>query len=297
MKRLIDWEVTFTFRPLLFLRRTFMAGALAFACLAPIHHVGTASDRLEPTVAQRSHENAVAAVDRVIGSRMAYLDAGRRSRLVRTIVDESLACGFDPLFILAVGDVESRLDHEAVSPTGARGLYQVMPRTWDAEVKRRGLGHMEKFNVVHNAKVGIGYLCYLGQTFKRPDSLLLAYNQGPGGASAIIARRAEPSAEAASYAAKVWKSYRAFLSSFWLPDSAKAMRTLYKSPELTVYTPLLGYSSDGHGPDPQPPKKVKHVKHRAKHVKPVPKAKAFPLVARPEAQNRPTWAARALELP
>ncbi len=252
MKRAMDWQVTLTFRPLrAFARVAFLAFVVVF--LLPIARMSTASDAPK-TIAQLSRENAVAAVDRVIGTRMAYLDGARRQQLGVTIVDESLSCGLDPLFTMAVGDVESRLDHEAVSPTGARGLYQVLPSTWDREVKRRGLGRLEKFNVVHNAKVGIGYLCLLSKTFKRPDSLLLAYNQGPGGASAILAKNATPTDEASMYAAKVWKSYRTILAGFWLPNDPKSMRQFYRAPESTVYNPLAGYSSDVRGADRAPAK-------------------------------------------
>jgi transglycosylase-like protein with SLT domain len=244
MKSLLDWQFTMTFRPVRFLMRMCIISLVLVACMTPPRlgtgvAASTVSSRA-PTPAQVSRATAVKAVDQVVSSRMSYLDRDRRQQLVATIVDESLACGFDPLFILALGDVESKMDHEAVSPTGARGLYQVMPSTWAGEVKRRGLGRLEKFNVVHNAKVGIGYLCHLSTTFKRPDSVLLAYNQGPGGATAILSKRLAPSEEAATYAAKVWQSYKGILGEFGLPNDAKSMRQLYKAPERTVYASAVG---------------------------------------------------------
>jgi hypothetical protein len=210
-----------------------------------------------PTVAEVSRANAVTAVDKVLRQRMSYLDDERREALAGVVVDESLSCNLDPLFVLAVGDAESRLDHEAVSPTGARGLFQVIPSTWEREVRRRGLGRLEKFNVVHNARVGIGYLCHLSESFKRGDSLLLAYNQGPGGASDILAKRVEPTEEAATYAGKVWAAYKKLLAQNHLPNDAKTMRLSFKSPESTVYTTLLGYSGDVHGPTIKEPVKVR----------------------------------------
>lgn len=257
MKSLLDWEVTIKLRPLRVLRAAAVVGAVVALCFLPTRQVGTASDRVHLTVTQLSEENAVKVVGDIVSARMAYLDKGRQLQLARTIVDESLSCGLDPLFLLAVGDVESRLDHEAVSPTGARGLFQVMPSTWDAEVRRRGLGRLEKFNVVHNAKVGIGYLCYMSTMFKRPDSLLLAYNQGPGGASAILSGKMTPSDEAATYSAKVWKSYRVLLAARWLPSDPKSMRQLYHNPDATIFTPFLGWNGDTHGPEARPPIRVK----------------------------------------
>lgn len=265
----LSWQVhvDFTFRPLLLLWRLFGVAVVLLVFLVP----PTVREAPVKTIDQLSRENAHASVDSILGERMVYLDHARREALGRVIVDESLSCGLDPLFVLAVSDVESRLDHEAVSPTGARGLFQVIPSTWTHEVKRRGLGRLEKFNVVHNAKVGIGYLCALSRQFKRPDALLLAYNQGPGGAARILFGRMEPTREASTYASKVWKSYRGFLARNNLPSDPKSMRQLYARPEATIFTPLPGYSSDVHGPDPQPPQKPK--------VKPKPRPRPRPAMA------------------
>jgi hypothetical protein len=185
-----------------------------------------------------SGANALSTINGIIRDRMPNLDQERRDRLAETVFEESMSCGLDPLFALAVAEVESRWDHEAVSSTGARGLYQVIPSTWKMEVKRRQLGILEKFNLSHNARIGIGYLCYLSSTFKRPESLLLAYNQGPGGATAIIQGRAEPSSEAQRYAPAVLKSYKKLLASLGLPNDMAHIRQLFRHPESTIYTPL-----------------------------------------------------------
>ncbi len=305
MKSALDWEFTVTFRPVRVLAQLAMAAlvaamvvALGAACLLStarpepvavvpaVVAVVPAVVVVEKSPEQVSRETAVKAVDKVISDRMSYLDRDRRVLLAHTIVDESLACGLDPLFTLALGDVESRMDHEAVSPTGARGLYQLMPRTWDWEVQRRGLGRLEKFNVVHNAKVGIGYLCYLSTMFKRPDSLLLAYNQGPGGASDILAKRAEPSEEAATYAAKVWRSYQTLLAAFALPNDGKTMRQLYKSPERTVYATIIGGT---HADPMKPPMKLSSVKPRHQPVQKAPIPPSTPMVATVEAVIQPMF--------
>ncbi len=268
----LDRQVTisFTFRPLRLLRNLVMLTVIVGLFVYPIRRMDSSVHVHPKSFAQLSQESAVKAVDRVLVQRMDYLDPPRREELARTIVNEALSCDLDPLFALAVGDAESRMDHEAVSPTGARGMYQVIPSTWKKEVARRGLGRLEKFNVADNAKVGIGYLCYLSKQFKRPDSLLLAYNQGPGAASAILTNKQEPSEEAASYGAKVWKSYHSILAIFGLLSDAKHMRQYYKSPDSTVYTPVIGYNSDVHGPDPRPPPLPKKAK---------PPVKAKPLVS------------------
>lgn len=235
MKTLMNWQVTFSFRPFRVLSGLFVALVL-FVVLGFPHPVGNASER-PPTVEELSRNTALKAVADVVDERMPQLDAERRAMLSNTIVDEALACHLDPLWALAVGDAESRLDHEAVSPTGARGMFQLIPSTWKAEVKRRQLGLVEKFNVVHNAKVGIGYLCHLASTFKRPDSVLLAYNQGPGVASAVLRGDDFANEEGASYPGKVWTSYKKFLARVNLPTDQKTMTRLARAPEQSVYTP------------------------------------------------------------
>lgn len=263
MKTLMNWEVTVGFRPF---RVLAVCGALLVLLvgLGYPRAAGNVSERA-PTVPELSRKNAVQAVSAVVEQRMGYLDAERRAALAYTIVEESLACRLDPLFALAVSDAESRMDHEAVSPTGARGLYQLIPSTWKSEVKRRGLGTMEKFNVVHNAKVGVGYLCHLASTFSRADSILLAYNQGPGVATAVLKGEAQPNAEGAAYPSAVWAAYRKLLVPLNLPADPKSMRQLARAPERTVYTPLLGFSGDAHGPDVRPPVRGK-VKSKPKAI-------------------------------
>lgn len=89
---------------------------------------------------------------------------------------------------------------------------QLMPLTWMMMAQQLGQEErLLRFDPSDNVKVGIAYLAYLSRSFTRPETLLLAYNQGPRGASNIITGRALPSAEAASYTAKVLRVYRALL--------------------------------------------------------------------------------------
>jgi soluble lytic murein transglycosylase len=138
-----------------------------------------------------------------------YLDV-----TAKTIVDESRRNNFDPLFILSIIDIESRFNHRAVSPTYARGLMQVIKGTWRDEAKRQGLVSSDYFNPEHNVKIGVGYLKWLSKNFHRPDTLLLAYNQGPGGARSILSHRKEPSPEAKRYSRLVIKTYKKLLDRY-----------------------------------------------------------------------------------
>lgn len=269
-----SYTISFSINPYKWVRNLLVACGLIVSVGLPIGKTTDAMNYTVPkTVTQISRENAVQAVDAILTERMT-LEASRRHKLAEVIVRESVACSLDPLFVLAVGDAESRFDHEAVSPTGARGLFQVVPSTWKREEQRRNLGHLEKFNELNNARIGIGYLCVLSQSFKRGDSLLLAYNQGPGTAKEILNGNSEPTDEARTYAGKVWKSYKSFLVRYNINTDPKNIRVIYKVPTATVYTTLVGYQSDVHGPQDRllAPVKVKVHKPRLMVSMPQPKS-------------------------
>jgi len=59
-------------------------------------------------------------------------DADYRLELLRTIHAESVRAGLEPELVLAVIQVESNFDRFAISPTGARGLMQIMRKRTDA---------------------------------------------------------------------------------------------------------------------------------------------------------------------
>lgn len=231
----MNWQVTITIRPLKLLSHMSMLAFTLLIAALPANRSGDSA--AEPN--DMAARNATAVVESILTTSAGSIAAGRRELLARVIVAESAACGLDPLFALAVGAAESSFDHEAVSKTGARGLYQVIPSTWNREIRRRGLGRMEKFDPVANAKVGIGYLCFLHRTFKRPDNLLLAYNQGPGATRDIIAGRVQPTSEAHAYGPAVWRMYRRLLVQAGVSGRVSMtpakLRALCQRPELTVY--------------------------------------------------------------
>ena len=213
------------------MRRSIAAGCLAVVLATPgtlgVEYFRPSAPPPNPrTVAI---ERAVHAVDMYLAPRMPLMDDGRRIQLARTIVHESVDKQFDPLFVLAVIEVESNYDHEAVSPTGAKGLMQVIPSTWNLVTERYGLGRLEKFNPVNSVRVGICYLHLLVTSgFKRPDTMLLAYNQGPGTANDIIKGNAEPNEEAQAYGPRIIAVYKRLLREHGI--NAKDVRKLYRNP-------------------------------------------------------------------
>ena len=162
----------------------------------------------EPTPAAIERDRQVKFVYSELAPRMfEKLDPPEVKKVAETIVDECRLTGVDHLFALAIIEAESNFDVEAVSPTGARGLMQLMPGTFRevSDAKRM-------FDPSENVRAGIRYIAKLySQGFKRPDTVLLAYNQGPGGAIAVAKEEMEMPEEAVNYIPRVMKKYRELL--------------------------------------------------------------------------------------
>lgn len=85
------------------------------------------------------------------------------------------------LLVEAVCFVESNNNPLAVSPAGAQGLMQLMPKTGEELFKKSGLsGVYNPFNPEQNKILGRMYLKELYQIFNDTELMLAAYNAGPG---------------------------------------------------------------------------------------------------------------------
>lgn len=82
-------------------------------------------------------------------------------------------------WIWAVMRAESRGDPRAVSSAGARGLMQIMPKTWTELAARYRLGP-DPFDVHANILGGTAYLRELVDRYGDLSIALAAYNAGPG---------------------------------------------------------------------------------------------------------------------
>lgn len=107
--------------------------------------------------------------------------------------------GIPAAWICAVMRVESGGDPRAVSPAGAMGLMQIMPRTWAALRARYGLGH-DPFDPHDNILAGAAFLCEMYDRYGSPG-FLAAYNAGPGRYEQYLDRQRPLPAETVAYVA------------------------------------------------------------------------------------------------
>lgn len=98
--------------------------------------------------------------------------------LARAIHDIALAEGVDPGLAFRLVQVESGFTRAAVSPVGAVGLAQVMPRT--AYELDPTLSYRDLFDRETNLHLGFRYLRLMIERYNGDLRLaLLAYNRGP----------------------------------------------------------------------------------------------------------------------
>jgi soluble lytic murein transglycosylase-like protein len=110
--------------------------------------------------------------------------------------------GLEPALVLAVVSVESAFKPQAVSPKGAQGLMQLMPRT------AASLGVEDAFDPEQNVDAGVRHLESLVRLYDgNLTRALAAYNAGQG----AVARHGgvPPYRETRAYVKKVLERYRA----------------------------------------------------------------------------------------
>jgi len=102
--------------------------------------------------------------------------------LARHIMRLCIKHGLDPAVALAFIKTESSFRTYAVSPVGAIGLMQVMPRTaayLSQKYKIEYKNEIDLYNVYINSELGITYIAELRKRFKNDYHFVAAYNWGP----------------------------------------------------------------------------------------------------------------------
>lgn len=106
----------------------------------------------------------------------------------------------DPAATLGIMRQESSFDTGAVSPSGARGLMQLMPFTAEAVAKRIGVGSSLvslTSDPAHNMRLGTAYLEQMLQRFGGSLPLAVAaYNAGPDRVEQWLTQNGDPRAGA-----------------------------------------------------------------------------------------------------
>lgn len=117
------------------------------------------------------------------------------------IAEASQRFGISAHWIRAVMRVESAGRPHTVSPKGAIGLMQIMPKTWTELRARYGLGN-DPYDARNNVLAGAAYLRELHDRYGAPG-FLAAYNAGPGRYDRHLATGRPLPAETREYVAKL----------------------------------------------------------------------------------------------
>jgi soluble lytic murein transglycosylase-like protein len=99
-----------------------------------------------------------------------------RIRLLKTVLNESRANGLDPQLVLALIDVESSFQRDAVSKSGAAGLMQVMPFWLDVFDKPEA----DLSNPLVSLRFGCKILRHYMDRYDNVRNALAAYNGSVG---------------------------------------------------------------------------------------------------------------------
>jgi soluble lytic murein transglycosylase-like protein len=157
-------------------------GVLALAVSVPIRHVMLPPPSQPKQALAEALPPDLPLIDAVLSKRAPELGLTLRRQLGVAIAQEARRAGYDPLLILAIINVESVFEEEAVSPKGARGLMQIKPSTLHFLAQREGL-RLTQAEVASDAalcvRLGIRYLRSLHAQFADLDMALMAYNAGP----------------------------------------------------------------------------------------------------------------------
>ncbi|MFT3843132.1 MAG: lytic transglycosylase domain-containing protein [Myxococcaceae bacterium] len=161
-----------------------MAAAIGVGAvvLMPLSQPPDASN-LEALGVQEVLPEGYALIDQVLAKKALGLGMVARKQVAIAIADESAKAGFDPLMILALIDVESDYQDDAVSPVGAKGLMQIRPTTLYFLAQKEGLKlsyeEVERDPALR-VRLGVRYLKSLSEQCGGNLTLaLMAYNMGP----------------------------------------------------------------------------------------------------------------------
>jgi soluble lytic murein transglycosylase len=157
---------------------------LILVCVELMRPVPVAVAEAEPPVAvEEGVSSPVATLYKAVSQCRPSLAEAERWRIAAAINDEGGRYGYDPLFVLAMAEVESSCSPTAVGEGGSLGLFQLMPSTGRALAREAGIrwqGTRTLTNPALNIRLGLRYLSKLERQFRHPYLAMAAYNMGPG---------------------------------------------------------------------------------------------------------------------
>lgn len=144
--------------------------------------VAPASKRLEVLGASEVLPGDFETINGVLARRAPGLGLVLRKQLAVAIAEEAQRASYDPLLILAIIDVESDFQEEAVSVVGAKGLMQIRPTTLYYLAQKEGI-RLSREEIAKDptlcVRLGVRYLRTLHNQFGNLDLALMGYNMGP----------------------------------------------------------------------------------------------------------------------
>lgn len=147
-------------------------------------------------------------VSEILEDRLDSFPRSEAPHLARHLLSLCREYRFDPSFVLALIEVESRFQIRALSPAGAVGLMQLMPGTalkvFHTESRFKTAQGLKKYAPLRgkisrrledpyfNIEIGIAYLASLRDRYRdhSPYYLVAAYNVGPAKMDDLLSRKA-----------------------------------------------------------------------------------------------------------
>lgn len=187
------------------------------------------ADPIRPaTAVVRADPKSGKLVRRVIAPKAAPLASESKRKLVADLVDAAAAKHeVDPLLVHSVIEAESNYNLFAVSPKGAEGLMQLMPRT------ARELGVRNSFDARQNIEAGVKYLRQLQQQYGDDRLALAAYNAGP--AAVAKYKWVPPYKETQQYVARITERYAGAKRTEQAKQAAKPVTAEPPAPKLEQF--------------------------------------------------------------
>jgi len=130
------------------------------------------------------------------------------------LISESEKKGFDPLFVMAVIQTESKFDPTIIGSHGEIGLMQIKPDTAQWIAQKENIpwnGKNTLKNPTNNVRIGIAYMAFLRKNFEGAATrYVAAYNMGPKNVRRLVAQSILPR----EYPTRVMANYQNIYNEF-----------------------------------------------------------------------------------